>query len=296
MTVTPLTSAEFAAKVNPSAATTQAAAFASGAAAWPRDAFVSAAAPSQFLTYEKSAPVSGQVPAPPYTSKIDYMSESEIWDEWARLEEEGRAMDYTGLSDVEIYQAIYDRYAEALGEAFINAPAYLCVTGGRGAAQSEFFRELYRQFGSVENMRLVNRERMGCSGMSYAEAERTVMQKYAGKELTMRDVSYMNMELMNMGYNNGSYTALNRSVMRLTDQGDMSKINLFFDSSFDMAGIKHSIDTFGIEDTAANRKSKASLYAFFASLIQYDIYHVDKGQQNALAEILALNTTTGEKV
>jgi hypothetical protein len=89
---------------------------------WRRDAYVADPATASYLNDGKTSRPTGSVPAPPYANKIDSMSEAEIRTENVRLRKEVRTTDYTGMSDVEIYQCIYNRYAEAFGEDYMSVP------------------------------------------------------------------------------------------------------------------------------------------------------------------------------
>ncbi len=249
---------------------------------------------SVYANNDKSSASAGvTLPAPPYAGKIDYMTDAEIWDTARRMRLEDRKYDYTGMSDVEIYQAICDRYVEVFGEPFLNMDEPLIASLERGAAVSVFHAALRDQFGTSRAADLVNRERLGCAGMNYAEAERTVIQKYADKTpLTLRDVVNINVEMCNMGYLNGSMAALQKYVMPASDTGDMNKINAFFDQPFNMADAKSVLDEiFGYSDPTT-KQMITNLYSMFSSLIKFGLYDADDELLNALADHLTKHPAT----
>ena len=80
-----------------------------------------------------------------------------------------------------------------------------------------------------------------------------------------------------MGYNNIAGNALHRSIMPITDSGDMVKINLFLDSPLSMAETKNTLDGIWEYGDMATKKAITSLYAMFASLIQNNLYTDKEG-------------------
>ncbi len=259
-----------------------------------RDVYVPGPPASVYAHYDKSSASAGvTLPAPPYAGKIDYMTDEEIWNTARHMSVEDRTYDYTGMSDVEIYQAIYDRYADVFGEPFLNIPCQLVATSGRGAATSIFHGALKDQLGTWDEVCAVNRDRLGCTGMTHAQAEQTVMQKYAGKTpLTLRDVANINAEMCNMGYLNGSMAALTKYVMLVTDTGDMNKINAFFDQPFDMTNAKSVLDEISGYSDPTTKQMITNLYSMFSSLIKFGLYDADDELLNALADHLAKNPAT----
>jgi hypothetical protein len=124
----------------------------------------------------------------------------------ARLKEvkaEGKAADYTGKSDSEIYDEIIKRYENAFGEDFrkhfalkISSAEYTPVIGN-------FWTELLTQIGSVDKSAQANRERLYC-GKSTTEIQDEIKNKYMTTGIpTLRQTLYVAWEMNEVGVDYG---------------------------------------------------------------------------------------------
>ena len=302
MPINPITSSEFAVlsrTVAPNQTTvTQATDF----TPWVKDTYNAATLDSPYPSYEKSAIATSVTFAMSQESKIGSMSFIEVQLECARLRKETREADYSGMSDVEIYQDIYDRYCEVFGEDIIGVPSRWCIPGGtkeEDEASFSFSLALNDQFG--ENYVLVNRERLGFSEMTYVKAEQAITQKYAGKTLTVRDMFNILYEMNSMGYNNGSGVPFYNYVsdyIKLniwdgdTSFSDLKKINEFLDSPLNISDIKNKLDKVFLSGTFKSQLMASNLYNMLASLIESGFCEADEKLYDALMDHLSKNPTS----
>jgi hypothetical protein len=106
--------------------------------------------------------------------------------------------DYTGMSDVEIYQSIYDLYADAFGDDFLDAHRYGVAAPISASPYGSYWTELYSHFG-VENTDEVNRRRL-YGDMSTEEIQNVIIAKYpADGQRTIRDVMSMARDFAEIG-------------------------------------------------------------------------------------------------
>ena len=229
------------------------------------------------------------------------MSKVEIQLECARLRKEIRETDYSRMSDVEIYQYIYDRYSEVFGEDYIGIPYNWTMpdmTAWETLPSFEFGKVILEIVG--DNCNLVNRERLGFANMSYAEAEKAVMQKYAGRTLTVRDMCNILNEMCSMGYHNGSRIPFFSYVydyirLNIGDNSDENKekIGLFLDSPLCIADAVNGINLIGtLPDTPMYKQSITNYFATLVALIQYGLCTTDENMYNKIMDHLSKNATT----
>ena len=93
------------------------------------------------------------------------------------------AEDFTGMTDAEIYKAIYEKYQHCYGENFFEANAidYINMNMERtyGSILMQFNNELSAVFGEFYNHRTMQARREALYGdMSDSEIRQTIMEKY----------------------------------------------------------------------------------------------------------------------
>jgi hypothetical protein len=106
--------------------------------------------------------------------------------------------DYTGMSDVEIYQSIYDLYADAFGGDFLDAYRYGVASPISASPYGAYWSELESHFGVV-NRDEVNKRRL-YGDMAMEEIQNTIIAKYPSDgQRTVRDVMQMARDFADIG-------------------------------------------------------------------------------------------------
>ncbi len=131
------------------------------------------------------------------------------------------AEDFTGMSDGEIYKAIYEKYQHCYGKNFyyasaIDYPAPDAEYDSYYTVIRRFNREVTNIFGSAENVREARREAL-YGDMSDYEVRQAIIDSYDTSDgLTFRELYKMTFDIWEVGLDGGLH---NRLDILFTDVG-----------------------------------------------------------------------------
>ena len=149
----------------------------------------------------------------------------------AELREIDAKADYAGMTNTEIYKAIWDRYNAAFDGNMpairIGAyPGAATISLGGGQYEVGILEQFLGEVARNGSSYTVHSEAMGYEGMSYAEIEALILNKYEGKN-TAIDFLNMTGELQLSGVLTNKLGDQTASFVRMVIDGSLSAGNPF---------------------------------------------------------------------
>lgn len=116
--------------------------------------------------------------------------------------------DFTGMTDGEIYKAIYEKYQYCYGENFLDATALSYISPRSEydftlSTIDKFNAEVERTFGNAENAAKARVEALYGSDLTDSEIVDAIIEKYKSSDNTYLDIIKMANEMENCGINVG---------------------------------------------------------------------------------------------
>jgi len=120
--------------------------------------------------------------------------------------------DFTGMSDVEIFTKIHDRYAQSFGKNFLMAGAFSFAALDSDFVYhdilAQFHKDLISAFGSAERATQAARSAK-FSDMSDSEVIEEIIARYPqGNQMTMRELNFLAWEMAQAGVDGGLHEML----------------------------------------------------------------------------------------